>query len=406
MRTDLVKYILKNIINRFTRSFLTVLSILIGIMAVYTLVSFGQGLSQYVTDMGNEVGADKLIVQPKGAGVPGSTGISLTENDLDTIKKVVGVSEASALAMQQAEVSLDEDKRGKWVFIVGMPTDAKEQRLVDEAFGGYGILKGRALKKGDTNKVLLGYNYQFENKLFPEALKLGDKIFIIGEKFEIIGFYEEIGNTGDDSNVYMTNERVETLFDVEDQFAMIFIRAQPDTEPSKLADKIEEELRDERDEEEDKETFTVETYEELLETFGVVLNILNSILVLIAMISVFVAAVNIMNTMYTAVLERTKEIGIMKAIGARNRYILMVFFFESGTLGIIGGIMGVIFGFGLAKLGGAIAASAGYALLKPAFPWWLTFGCLLFSFLIGAGSGFFPALRASKQKPVDALRYE
>jgi len=121
---------------------------------------------------------------------------------------------------------------------------------------------------------------------------------------------------------------------------------------------------------------------------------------------VLVAAVNIMNTMYTAVLERTKEIGIMKAIGSRNRYILMIFFFESGILGLIGGTIGILFGYGLAKMGGAIAAEAGYALLQPFFPWWLTVGCLTFAFLVGATSGFFPALQASKLKPVDALRYE
>jgi putative ABC transport system permease protein len=116
--------------------------------------------------------------------------------------------------------------------------------------------------------------------------------------------------------------------------------------------------------------------------------------------------VNITNTMYTAVLERTKEIGIMKAIGARNSYILLIFFVESGVLGLLGGASGVLVGYALAKIGGSILSQVGYSGLQPYFPWWLTTGCLVFSFAIGAGSGFLPALQASKQKPVDALRYE
>nr|MCK4930136.1 FtsX-like permease family protein [Nanoarchaeota archaeon] len=99
-------------------------------------------------------------------------------------------------------------------------------------------------------------------------------------------------------------------------------------------------------------------------------------------------------------------IGIMKAVGARNSNILFVFVFESGFLGMVGGILGVGLGFTVASIGGAVAAGAGYSLLKPIFPWYLIIGCILFSFLVGALSGLMPAIRASKQKPVDSLRYE
>lgn len=133
---------------------------------------------------------------------------------------------------------------------------------------------------------------------------------------------------------------------------------------------------------------------------------INGILVLIALISLVVAAVNIMNTMYTSVLERTREIGVMKAIGAKNNDILFIFVFESGFLGMIGGILGVIFGYIIARSGGAIAAANGYALLQPAFPLWLVIVCIVFAFMVGAGSGLLPARQASKLRPVDALRYQ
>ena len=110
--------------------------------------------------------------------------------------------------------------------------------------------------------------------------------------------------------------------------------------------------------------------------------------------------------MFTSVLERTKEIGVMKAIGAKNSDILIIFVVESGLIGLIGGVLGILLGYMVSGIGGSIAAANGFALLKPAYPLLLIVGCLVFSFSVGAAAGFFPARRASKLKPVDALRYE
>ena len=406
MIKDLIKYIINNIRSRFTRSFLTILSILIGIMAIFVLISYGEGLRYYMNEMGEEMGTDKLMASPLGLGIPGTGEIYFTKDDLDFIKKQKGVSEASGMIMRQSEVKIDKRKLGKWVFIAGMPTDPSERRLVEEAFAGYGIFKGRVLKKGDSNKVVLGYNYQIADKIFSKPLKLGDNIFINDESFDIVGFYEEIGNAADDANVYMTNDAMKELFDIGDEYGYIYIRAEKGIVPTELADRLEEKLRKKKGQKEGEEDFYIMSFEQLMETFGTILLVLNSILVIIAGISVVVAAVNIMNTMYTAVLERTKEIGIMKSIGARNSTILMIFFFESGLLGLIGGGIGMLLGYGLAKLGAMAIAAAGYSFLKPYFPWWLTVGCLVFSFLVGAVSGYFPAKAASRLKPVDALRYE
>jgi putative ABC transport system permease protein len=406
MIEDLLKYIIKNLRQRFTRSFLTILSILIGIMSIFVLISFGEGLRNYMDQMAQEMGTDKLVAQPKGFGPPGSTSTHITKEDFDFIKKQNGVSEAAASIVRQSEVKIDKKKLGKWVFIMSLPTDSSEQRLMEEAFAGYGILKGRTLKKGDGNKVAVGYNYLLADKIFSKPLKLGDNIFIKDKSFDIIGFYEEIGNPSDDANVYMTEDAMEELFDVKDEYDYIFIRTEKDAKPTELADRLEEKLRKKKGQKEGEEDFYVQSFEQLLETFGTVLLVLNSILVIIAGISVLVAAVNIMNTMYTAVLERTKEIGIMKSIGAKNSYILMIFFIESGLLGLIGGSIGMLLGYGLAKLGAVAIAATGYSFLQPYFPWWLIVGSLAFSFIVGAASGFFPARAASKLKPVDALRYE
>jgi len=135
-----------------------------------------------------------------------------------------------------------------------------------------------------------------------------------------------------------------------------------------------------------------------------ILNVVQIVLIGIAGISLFVGGIGIMNTMYTSVLQRRKEIGIMKSIGATNAAILMIFLFESGVLGIIGGVIGVIFGLMLSK-GVELAASlAGVDLLKVYVSIPLVVSALIFSFLIGALSGFMPAKQASNLQPVDALR--
>jgi putative ABC transport system permease protein len=403
---DLIRYIANNMRHRFTRSALTILSILIGILSIFVLISFGEGLRNYMDTIAQEMGTDKLIAQPRGFGPPGTTNTFLTKDDLDFIKKQNGISEATGMIVEQSEVKIDERKLGKWVFIMGMSTDSAEQRIIEEAFAGFEILKGRALKKGDKNKITVGHNYQIPDKIFSKPLKLGDNLFINGESFDIVGFYEEIGNPGDDSNVYMTIDSIKELFDKEDEFAFMYIRTAKGVDPSEFSIILEEKLRKHKGQKEGEEDFFIQSFEQLLETFGTVLLVLNSILIIIAGISVVVAAVNIMNTMYTAVLERTKEIGIMKSIGAKNSTILLIFFFESGVLGLIGGSMGILLGYGLAKLGGVAIAAAGYSFLQPHFPWWLIVGSLVFSFGIGAASGFFPARAASKLKPIDALRYE
>ncbi len=143
-----------------------------------------------------------------------------------------------------------------------------------------------------------------------------------------------------------------------------------------------------------------------MESFQVILNIIQIFLIGIAAISLVVGGIGIMNTMYTSVLERTKEIGIMKSIGAKNSDILIIFLIESGILGLIGGLIGIILGMSFSKLIELGAKLAGYGMIQVSFPLLLILGTLLFSFLIGTISGVLPARQASKLKPVDALRYE
>jgi len=406
MILDLFKYSVSNLWSRKMRSFLTILSILIGITAIYALISFGQGINKYMNDFAQEMGSDKIFLMP-GGGItqaPGTSNILFTEDDLDFLSKSNGISEATAMMIDSGKIEF-KDYREKYPYVMGLSTDSGEKRLIEEMFGGIGVMQGRGLKKGDGLKAALGYSYTIPNRMFKKAMSVGDKIEINDVKVEVIGFYEEIGNPGDDANVYLSQEGFKEIFDT-DEFEYIYLRVSPDKDPSEIAERINEKFRKRRGQKEGEEDFTIQTFEDVMATFTNMILILNGVLVMIALISLVVAAVNIMNTMYTSVLERTKEIGVMKAIGSRNRQILNVFLVESGILGLIGGILGISLGYGIAKMGQAAARASGLTFLRPHFPLWLTIGSLLFAFLVGAASGTLPAIRASKQKPVDALRYE
>ncbi len=196
------------------------------------------------------------------------------------------------------------------------------------------------------------------------------------------------------------------ILNINEEESEIIAKVQDGFDPEEVANEIIKRLRQSREEKEGQETFDVQTSEQILETFGNIFGIVQAVLVGIAAISLLVGGIGIMNTMYTSVLERTKEIGVMKAIGAKNSDILYIFLFESGSLGLVGGIIGVIFGAGLSKGVEYIAMnSLGTNLLQASLTPQLIFGALIFSFLIGTLSGILPAMNAAKLKPVDALRY-
>lgn len=405
MLKDIIKYSLSNLWHRKIRTSLTILSILIGIAAVIALSSFGLGMQLWIEEFAKEMGTDKIMIMPKDyMTAMDKSNVVFTDDDLDFLKKIQGVDELTGMMFTSTKVGF-RDYKERYPYVVGLSTDSKEERLAEEMFGGIEIMDGRALKKGDALKAVLGYSHTVPNKMWKKPVSVGDKIEINNVEVKVVGFYEEIGSPTDDAQIYLSHEGYKEIFDDENYF-FIMIRLAPDQNPAELAEKIRERFRKHRDQKEGQEDFFAQTFEEMLATYTTILNVLVGVLVLIALISVLVAAVNIMNTMYTSILERTREIGIMKSIGARNKYIMFIFVIESGLLGLLGGAIGVLLGMGIAKLGGAIAASYGLALLKPAFPIWLTGSALVFSFVVGAVSGLLPAKRASELKPVDALRYE
>jgi putative ABC transport system permease protein len=400
MKNESIKYSLNNLKQRRVRSSFTVISILVGITTIFIFVSFGLGLYSYTNTFLSDSSADKVIIQAKGSsGGLGDT-FSFSEDELESIQKTSGVYEATGAYMKVALVESQNNIR--YVFITG--SDPKTPLL--EELSNLKIYRGRMLTPEEKGKVVLGYNYQLDTKIFPKGLDLNGIIEVQGQKLRIVGFYEKVGNLQDDSNVYVTNEFIHDLYP-EENLSYNYIVARVDVDNiDRTIENIEKSLRKERGQEKGKEDFFVQSFEDLFETYASIIRMIIGFVIAIALISVLVSGVNTANTMITSVLERTKEIGIMKSIGSRNSEIFKIFLFESSFLGFIAGVIGVILGWAISFLGGVILDSLGYGFLQPGFPPLLFIGCIAFATLTGAISGAIPAYNAMKVNPVDALRYE
>ncbi|MDH3353079.1 MAG: ABC transporter permease [Nanoarchaeota archaeon] len=396
-----VKYSLNNINKSKARSILTILSIFVGIATIFIFVSFGWGLYDYIDEFTSSSSADKLMIQPKGVGIPGlDDAIRLSDDDIRSIEKTPGIYEATGVYMAVGEILQGDSK--KYAFVTSYDPDLP---MVME-LSDIEVIEGRALRSGDSGKVTLGYNYMIKNRIFPKAYSINSKINIQGQDLRIVGFYESVGNPQDDSNIYVTNDFMQELYPSRNlSYGIIVARAEKDNIDGAV-ENVEKNLRQSRDVDKGKEDFTVESYADLLESFMVVLDIIIGFIVLIAFISIVVSAVNTANTMITSVLERYKEIGVLKSIGARNSEIFKIFLFESGFLGLVAGFIGVLAGWGGTNLGANIMDNLGYGFLRPHYSWLLFVSLILFATLTGAISGVIPAWRASKINAVDALRYE
>jgi len=397
-----IKYSLRNLSHRKMRSFLTILSIFIGIATIFIFISFGWGLYDYMEEMSSSSSADKIIIQAKGGtGVPGiDTTFKLTEDDLTAIEKTSGVYEVTGLRFKAVEVQ----QKGVKKYTLLISYDPEKPLMMELSNIKIGF--GRDLNKGEKGKMVAGYGYQVPGDIFTKAYEINDNLEVNGEKIKIVGFYESVGSPPDDAQLYITNDYMEELYP-EEELSYSWIMARVDTEKlDTVIENVEKNLRKVRGLEEGKEDFFVQSFHDMMEAYSSALNIVIGFIVLIALISVIVSAVNTANTMITSVLERVKEIGIIKSIGGRNSEVFKIFLFESAFLGFVAGIIGVGLGWMLSYVGGILLENLGWGFLAPHFSVWLFVGCIVFATLTGAISGVVPAVKASKINPVDALHYE
>ncbi len=395
-----------NLKRRKVRSWLTMIGIFIGIAAVIALISLGQGLQNAIEEQFKILGTDKITIMGKAGGSisPFASEISdkpLTEKDVELIEGISEVELASGLLMKSLNIDFKGEEKN--ILVSGIDPEKYAKIFQDS----YTVYTGRDFKTEDKSKVIIGYNVA--NKDFKKKMGVGSKLVINNKEFEVVGVLEKIGSSSDDSSMIMTLDSLRELTNEPEILSIIFAKVKNGADVDKAAKEIEKEMKRERNEKlnEEPKTFSVSTSEQLLDTFSNIFGIVQAVLVGIAAISLLVGGIGIMNTMYTSVLERTKEIGTMKAVGAKNSDILLIFLFESGLLGLVGGAIGIFIGIGLSKGVEYISSNfLGFGLLKASTSYALILGALAFSFLIGTASGVLPAMQAAKLKPADALRYE
>ncbi|MBU2590254.1 MAG: ABC transporter permease [Nanoarchaeota archaeon] len=391
--------------SRKLRTGLTLLGVFIGIALLITLMSLGSGLQKFITDQFEQMGSDKLMIMP-GSSMFGAPveGIELTKKDLEIIERTQGIEAVTGAVIKIGAVTYKEETTYTWT--LGTPMDTKSWAIFESMSSAFKVEKGRKITDKDTSKVNIGIDVATDKKLFDKGVSLGDKIIIEGKEFEVVGIYGRIGNPQDDSQIYLPIDVARDLFDEPDKYDMIVAQSKTGEDPENVAEKVKKNLRKSRDVKEDEEDFTIQTSEQLLESFGTILAVIQAVLIGLATISLLVGGIGIANTMYTSILERTREIGVMKAIGAKTTDIASLFIIESGLIGLGAGLIGVTIG-ALISLGIQSAIHlAGYTMLNVNLSLSLLLGGLAFAFVFGIVSGLIPAIKASKMNPVDSLRYE
>lgn len=406
MITDYLKFVIGVLLQRRLRSWLTMIGIFIGIAAVVALMSLGEGLRGAILGQFGFLGPEVLSVQatglsfagPPGQGVPNP----LTEDLTDKVERVPGVDVAVNRFIESGKIEFNDKQ--DIVFAWNVPEGEKRRKF--EKMLALQVEDGRLLKDGDSFSVVLGNDYKNDDK-FGKPIGVGNNILFKDKRFKVIGILEKRGSFIFDTAVIMNENILLNNFRVgDDTVNVIAVKAESVDSVPLVKEKIEQLMRRERSVRKGEEDFEVQSPENALQSLDQTLFAVQLFISIIAAVSILVGGIGISNTMYTAVLERTKQIGIMKSIGAKNSSIFTLFFIESGFLGMTGGLIGILLGSVLAYLAAFGGRQAlGSELIQADVSMGLILSALAFSFVVGLAAGLLPAVQAAKKNPVDSLRY-
>ena len=406
MIKDFFSLAFKNLKHRGIRSWLTLLGIFIGVTAVVSLISLGNGLQMAVASQLG-VSANELITVQAGGisgfGPPGSNVVDpLTQDDADAIERLSSVENAVRRNINSGKVEFNDITNFR--YIGSLPENNEDRDLIYTQLDTEPLF-GRLIGAGDAGKVVVGYNfYGTPEDWDGKRVTTGKSISVNEKSFEVIGVLDKQGSIIMDNVVIMNEGDMDGIFGFGDEADIIVVEPKDKSEIQKTKEDIEKLLRKRRDADLGEEDFEVSTPEATLSTVNSILTGVQLFIAIVASISIFIGAIGIVNTMTTSVLERRKEVGVMKSVGAKNNHIFLQFFVESSLLGLIGGIVGAIFGT-LIGFAGTIGINTFLGTeLSPNIDFILIAFSLLGSFLIGGLAGIIPAMQAAKQNPVEAIR--
>ena len=400
---EYIKIAIRSLRRRPVRSWLTMVGVVIGVFLIISLLSLSEGIKGALMQQLNMMGNDLIIVMP-GEVTDITTmmagGLELTEDDIEAVRKAEGVERI--VPMNYKAEAVRHEGRVKTILINGVSLEYGLDLLRDDM--GFQLISGRWSIPGKKEVIVAK---AIPEDIFP-GMKVGDEISVRGKKFHVVGILKSLGNKQDDSTIYMDLDLFADVTGERTGAKMIMAKVTSGYSVDDVVENIKNNLDESRKRRrgEDLPSFSVLSSEKILDIVSNVMALVQAAIFGFASIAIIVGGIGIMNTMYTSVHERIREIGIMKAVGAKGRTITILFLIESGFFGLFGGLGGVVLGLGVAKLAEFIVTtSTGFYLKASMSPFLILFG-LTFSFLIGCIAGYLPSRSASKLKPVDALRYE
>lgn len=384
---NILKMSLRNIVNNKLRSMLTMLGLVIGIASVIVLVGIGNGTSKSITNEVSSLGTNVLTLSIT------SSDYYLDYEDLDDLRSISNVSSVSPYKNVSARVSRQTSSSSRANILAVTPEYMDVLSLT--------ISEGRLLSDIDLenySKVCLIGN-DISEDLFTLTDPVGQKLKINGEDYTVVGVLTAVGSSFgtniDDVIIipFTTAKYLKSDTTINNLYLKVENEKYIDETTSLIENYVENTIGISSD------YFSVSSQDSMLSTMDNITNTFSLLLGGIASISLIVGGIGVMNVMLVSVTERTKEIGIRKALGAKRKDILLQFLVESLVLCLIGGLIGVIFGIGL----GSLLEKMGYTFSPTIMIIIISF---LSSALIGIIFGVFPANKASKLNPIEALRNE
>ncbi len=408
--TEILRVALRSLSANKMRSGLTMLGIIIGVMAVIAMLSIGRGTQASITDQINSMGTNLLYVRP---GSTSSGGVRAAEGSAATLTK----EDAAALEnlANIVAVAPQVESMGQFAYL-GNNTNGRVLGVTPEYLDTMNI----KLAGGDfltaqnvtANSAVVVLGSSIATTLFDTADPVGQSIRISGQTFRVIGVMESKGGTGfmnSDTQVYVPLTTAMTRLSRAGQYrggnsvSVINVKITDSSVQDSVIQSISEVLRD-RHRVQFQDDFNIQSQQDILNTASQVAGTLTIFLGGIAAISLIVGGIGIMNIMLVSVTERTREIGLRKAVGARHRDILVQFLMEAMILSLAGGLIGILFGWVIAGLISGV--SVGSTSLRTVVDIDSVLLAIIFSACVGLFFGSYPANRAASLHPIDALRYE
>jgi len=398
---EMVKYSIDYLQHHKLRSFLTVLGIVVGISSVILLVGLVQGLKEDILEQLEDFGPRTIIIAPARSGGTQIGGASsfmptlgkLFEKDFERVNRMPEIQSITKVIIGQTTATFKNESITASVY--GIEAGIFDDTVPVE------VESGRFLNDADRRVASLGNDIATG---FDEDVRTQANIYLAGQRFKVIGIMKPTGNSfAPIDNVIMVNiDDARQLFNqtlLENEISAIRLTLKEGSNVTAAAEEIEDIMIASHRVTEDTKDFSVVSPEFINKQFTGILDTISIFLAAIASISLIVGGIGISNTMFMSVLERRREIGTMKALGATTQQIRDLFVVESGMIGLVGGLLGLL-----------TAVTLGYIIMAFdiafVFDYTVIAGSIIFSITLGLISGTLPALDAAKIDPIEALRYE